>query len=105
MNLRGRKNDLPAWLLEKAPKRKPGDYTPKGPTVFVVQHSYAIDKRSGEEDAKLIGVFATKGKAKSAIAALRKKPGFKRYPRKFSIDPYEVDQVCWQDGFFTETHA
>jgi len=64
--------------------------------VFVLEH-LRCDEVS--EDAKLCGVFSTEDKANAAIARLSILPGFRDYPNGFSVDKYEIDEVCWAEGF------
>lgn len=65
--------------------------------VYLVSHERIKD--ADNEDVKIIGVYSTEAKAKSAILSLMKKPGFKAYPDGFSIDIMAVDKTFWQDGF------
>jgi hypothetical protein len=67
--------------------------------VYVLQHLRPID--DDHEDAKLIGVFSSEEAGKAAIAELLTRPGFAEHPDGFHIDRYEVDHICWADGFTT----
>lgn len=72
-------------------------------SVFVLHHSYDQAK-TGEEEAKLIGVYSTREKTQEAIDRLSNQPGFEDFPDYFSIDEYEIDEDNWTEGFVTETH-
>lgn len=69
--------------------------------VYVVQHEHELD--DGSSDVKLIGVYASEATAQQACDRLRKLAGFKDHPDGFSVDPYEVGQDQWSEGFLTET--
>lgn len=67
--------------------------------VYVLHHSYELDD---EDEVKLIGVFSSKSKAKSAISFLQDKEGFKEHPVDcFIIDKYKIDGINWAEGFLT----
>ena len=66
--------------------------------VFVVQHVHKLDD---EEDVKLIGVYRSAESVKAAAARLSLQSGFKDSPNGFSVDPYELDQDNWTEGFIT----
>ena len=68
-------------------------------SVFILWHTHVHP--SGDEDEKLIGVYATKGdveRAKERAAAL---PGFSAHPDSFEIDEYVVGKDHWTEGFQT----
>jgi hypothetical protein len=65
-------------------------------TVFLLQHSYEIE---GSEQIKIIGIYSTRDKAKTAIEKFKTLPGFSDYPDSFYIDEYEIDQDNWEEGF------
>jgi hypothetical protein len=67
--------------------------------VYVVQHVHEFE--DGTEDVKLIGVYSTEERAKSAVARLSENPGFKETPKGFSVDRYLVDRDHWLGGFET----
>jgi hypothetical protein len=69
------------------------------PGVFVVQHLYPT--RTDDDEAKFIGVFKTRGDARTAIRRLRKQPGFIDSPRDFYVDKYTLNECSWQEGFVT----
>ena len=54
-----------------------------------------------EDDAKLIGVYATKADAKGAQRRAIKLPGFRQHPKGFLIDECEVGKDHWTTGFLT----
>ena len=66
--------------------------------VYVVQH---ISGSGDLEDVKFIGVYQDRELANEAIALLKKKPGFAAYPENFYLDPYELDNTNWRDGFIS----
>ena len=65
-------------------------------SVFVLQH---LREDETSEDIKFIGVFSSKEKAELAIKDLNCQPGFRDYPKGFSVDEYAIDQVEWREGF------
>lgn len=67
--------------------------------VFVVEHLHV--HKNGEEDAKLIGVYSSRGLAEKAVERMRLKPGFCETPEGFTIDLYRLDQDHWTEGFVT----
>ena len=64
--------------------------------VFVVHHEYL--RYDDRDEIKLIGVYSTEAKAKSAIERLRALPGFSEYPDSFSVDCYPIDAEHWIEG-------
>lgn len=66
-------------------------------TVFVVQHVVREDEP--DQDVKLVGVYSTRAAARSAIARLRRQPGFRDVPDGFHVDEYELDADHWSEGF------
>jgi len=79
------------------------------PTVFVVQHSRKISDDA--DDVKMIGVYANRADALSAIERLQSVPGFSAFPEivsheddldeGFFVDEYEVGKDHWVEGFVT----
>jgi hypothetical protein len=67
--------------------------------VFLVEHVHVLE--DSEEDVKIIGVYSSREAAQQAVERLRLQPGFRDAPEGFTIDPYRVDQDCWQDGYIT----
>lgn len=65
-------------------------------SVFVLEHTYE-DKT--HEDSKLIGVYASREDAESAVERKLAFPGFRDYPNGFSIDEYELNNDAWSEGF------
>ena len=66
-------------------------------TVFPLWHVRQDDEHG--DDAKFIGVYSTKEAAEAAIARLSAQPGFREYPAGFHVDPYELDEDHWSEGF------
>ncbi len=71
--------------------------------VFAVLHTH--EKGDGEEDVKMIGVYASEMKAKNAVKRLKTKPGFCDSPSGFSITKYTVDKDHWTDGYVTRCYT
>lgn len=65
-------------------------------SVFVLWHIHVV---GADDDAKLIGVYKSNQDAKSAIARLSSKPGFRAAPDGFKIEEYEIGKDHWTDGF------
>ena len=55
----------------------------------------------GDEDEKLLGVYASEAIAKEARARLSKLPGFKSDSGRFEIVGLEIDRDQWPEGFVT----
>lgn len=55
-----------------------------------------------ESGGKVIGLFSTAEKAKTAIEQLRRKPGFSQWPGGWRIFGASIDTVQWGDGFVEE---
>lgn len=68
-------------------------------TVYVLQHVRSDDEYG--DDAKVIGVYRSRGAADAAVSRLRDLPGFLKHPEGFQIDAYPLDQDHWCDGFVT----
>ena len=72
--------------------------------VYVLTHAFEM-KTSRDEEleewAKMIGVYTSEDEARKAVERLKTKPGFCDHPNGFIIDPYELNQDGWQDGFIT----
>jgi len=68
-------------------------------SVFLLWHSRPATSDTDPGNDKLIGVFATEKRAAEVATQLRSAPGFRSFPDSFTIDPYTVDKVNWEDGF------
>jgi hypothetical protein len=78
---------------------------------FVLQHLHTLP--GGEEDIKILGVYATKEDAESAVARFRMLPGFRDRPilrnlvnnesevDGFYISDMEVGLDYWPEGYET----
>ena len=67
--------------------------------VFILWHHYRDDP--DDDDAKLLGVYSSKELAEDRRdRKYRQLPGFSRDEGEFTIDPYEIDEDHWNDGFF-----
>jgi hypothetical protein len=64
--------------------------------VFLLWHVRELP--SGEENAKLIGVYSTRLMAEAAQQRARLLPGFRELPDAFMIDDYLLDRDHWQEG-------
>jgi hypothetical protein len=68
--------------------------------VFLLEHV----NPDNDDDAKTIGIYSTREKAKTAMLSLQKQPGFKEHPEGFEICPYRLDLTSWTEGFITIKH-
>ena len=71
--------------------------------VYLLWH--IREENDGEEDGKLIGVFATAEDAEGARQRAATRPGFRDSPEGFVVDRYTIGQDHWAEGFGTDTHA
>lgn len=69
------------------------------PSVYLLQH--VAREGSDDEDVKVLGIYSNERKAKRAIVRFVKLPGFKRYPKGFYVDRYQLDESNWTEGFLT----
>jgi hypothetical protein len=67
--------------------------------VYLLWHTYDLN---GEEEEKLLGVYATEQKAEEAKGRVKRLPGFRDHPEGFQVDRYTVDRDEWAEGFITE---
>ncbi len=67
--------------------------------ILLLFHTHKL--ASGEEDSKLIGVYATPADATAAQQRASAKPGFKEHTNGFTIDAYEIGKGHWAKGFQT----
>jgi len=65
--------------------------------VYVLQHLHELE--DGSSDVKLIGIYGTEQDAIAARKRLSAAPGFRDSPECFAIDPYEVGQDHWVEGY------
>ena len=66
--------------------------------VFIVTHSYELQ---GAEQIKIIGAYASKKDAQLAVRRKKRYPGFRKYPKGFYIDCFELGRDQWDEGFIT----
>ena len=67
--------------------------------VFILWHHYP--HHPDDHNAKLLGVYSSREIAEERRDKKYKHlPGFSRGEGEFTIDPYELDQDHWNDGFF-----
>ena len=71
--------------------------------VFLLWHTHRL--ASGEDDAKLIGVYSTETEAEAARERVGSQPGFRGAPEGFEVCPYTVDRDHWTEGFATVFHG
>jgi hypothetical protein len=69
-------------------------------TVYLLWHSHPTG--ANENNDKLIGVYSSEDKAKSAQERLAKQPGFKDCVEGFEIAKRTLDKDSWTEGYFTE---
>jgi hypothetical protein len=73
--------------------------------VFLLQHLHVLP--SGEEDAKVIGVYRSRAAAEAAVGRLQSQPGFRDHPNivdegsGFYIGKYPLDKGHWPEGYVT----
>jgi hypothetical protein len=65
--------------------------------VFLIWHVHHMG--DGHEDAKLIGVYRSRGDAEAAIKRVGSQPGFAETPQEFEICPYRLNQGNWIEGY------
>ncbi len=65
--------------------------------LYLLWHTY--EKKPGDEDTKLIGVYSSEERAKEALEKVRVKPGFRDYPDGFEIYEDELNMTDWREGF------
>lgn len=71
--------------------------------VFLLWHVHEMPE--GEEDAKLIGVYASEEDAESARLRVRSQPGFRDSPEGFEVDRYTIGQDHWTEGYISWAEA
>ncbi|WP_165247293.1 DUF7336 domain-containing protein [Paludisphaera soli] len=71
--------------------------------VFILWHVHEIP--DGEDDAKLIGVYATAEDAEAARLRVQSQPGFRDLPEGFQVDQYTLGQDHWTEGFISWAEA
>jgi hypothetical protein len=69
--------------------------------VFILWHVHVMP--DGEEDEKLMGVYASTEAAESARLRVMPQPGFRGAPEGFLIDRYSVGEDHWTEGYITVT--
>jgi hypothetical protein len=70
--------------------------------IYVLWHTHLLDPDDVEtEDVKLLGLYSTEQKAFDRIEQSKTAPGFSEYPEGFLVDPYELDEDQWVEGFAT----
>ncbi len=68
-------------------------------SVYLLQHVHRFPNQ--DEDVKILGIFATREDAETAIAGYKSLEGFKDTPDDFSIDRYELNKREWVEGYMT----
>jgi hypothetical protein len=69
--------------------------------VFILWH--VNEMPDGEEDSKLIGVYASAAEAEAARMRARLLPGFCDAVDGFLVDRYTVGEDHWTEGYITVT--
>ncbi len=59
---------------------------------------YHLNKKN--DDLKIVGRFTSLKEVKKIIEEYKQYEGFKDNPNGFFIDKYEINKLCWQDGYF-----
>ena len=67
--------------------------------VYLLWHVHELP--GGEEDVKLIGVYATIADAESASGRSMKLSGFRDCPEGFSVSRYALGKDHWTEGYVT----
>lgn len=67
--------------------------------AFLVMHVHNLP--TGEEDFKVIGIYATERAAEDAVVRAKRLPGFLDSFDGFSIEAYGVGEDHWTEGFVT----
>jgi hypothetical protein len=70
-------------------------------SVFVLWYVVAPDAE--DEKELMIGVYKTEEDAKAAIERLKGQPGFRDTPQGFQVEPYELNQDHWTQGYVFTT--
>ena len=71
--------------------------------VFLLWHVKELP--DGDEDSKLIGVYATVEDADAARNRVLPQPGFRDFPDGFQVSQYTVGKDNWAEGFITWAEA
>lgn len=69
--------------------------------VFILHHIHKLP--ASGVDVKVIGVYATKKDADEAIVRLTAQPGFREFPKEFTVDQYKIGEDHWTEGFIPIT--
>jgi hypothetical protein len=70
--------------------------------VFILWHVRPdFEEKGNEEDAKILGVFSSDEAARAWQQKATRLPGFCETPDSFVVDPYELDEPSWTEGFVT----
>ena len=70
-------------------------------SVFILWHVHPTG--AGEDNEKLIGVYASEPDAIAAQNRVKNQPGFCTFPKGFQIIEYEIGKDHWEEGYFTCT--
>ena len=69
--------------------------------VFLLWHSHKMP--DGEEDDKLIGLYASTVDAEAAKLRASIQPGFRESPEGFHISRYTLGKDHWTEGYITNS--
>jgi len=72
-------------------------------TIWQLHHVRELD--NGCEDIKQIGLFASEGEARAAMAQVKLEPGFREYPNDFVLEKVALGYVAFEQGFVTLTNG
>ena len=71
--------------------------------MFILWHVHEFP--GGEEDAKLIGVYASPTDAEAARLRVLPQPGFRDKPEGFQVCRYTVGEDNWPEGYVSSANA
>ncbi len=67
--------------------------------------THILTKNGEEESVKIIGIAEDGEQAAALVEEMKKLPGFRDHPEGFMVNPYQVGQYDWQQGFEVEPPA
>jgi hypothetical protein len=71
-------------------------------SVYALWHIHKMP--NGDDNEKLIGVYASNMDARAAQARISDKPGFIDCPEGFHIVEYNIGKDSWEEGYLTEVY-
>ena len=70
--------------------------------IYLLHHEQDMKyfkKNKAYWNAEFIGAFFSKKEAKKMIKELKKKPGFRDYPKGFIVSKVKIDKIYFTKGF------